>query len=213
MRGHPERERGSWAAGRTMLNASGAPARPAPSLTLGVTILLLLTACRSTAPSANETPLGSGQSLDSVHAIRALTRVRAMNGERTDSFRAQLIVEPATQRVELTAYTPVGTTAMVLFAEGDRVTLVNHIDRTAWQGSAQSLNLFAGAPPASWALAILGYPRADVTVNYDAATRHATIARGANSVDITTIEAYSSDASPRAPSIPRDYQCCVAPKL
>jgi hypothetical protein len=172
---------------------------------------LFLMACRS-AP-VNETPLQAGQALDSVHSLRALVRVRATSGERTESFKAQLVVEPSTQRVELTAYTPVGTSAMTLFADGDRVTFLDHVNRTAWQGSAQSLDFFGGAPPASWALAILGYPSANAAVAYDAAARHATITRGAGTVEVTTLEVYSSDASPRAPSIPRDYQCCIAPKL
>ena len=173
--------------------------------------LFFLAACRSA--SVNEAPLAPGQAIDTIRTIRALVRVRATNGAQTQSFRAQLLVEPATQRVQLTAYTPVGTTAMTLFADGDRVTFLDHINRTAWQGSAQSLDFFGGAPPASWALAILGYPRNDVAVTYDAATRHATIARGAESVDIMVAEAYNSDASISAPAIPRDYQCCVAPKL
>jgi hypothetical protein len=174
---------------------------------------LLFVACRSTVPSANEAPLRSGQALDSVHAIRSLMRVRATNGDRTDSFKAQLLVEPATKRVELTAYTPVGTSAMTIFADGDRVTFLNHVDRTAWEGSAQSLDFFGGEAPAAWALAVLGYPSSGTSVAYDPATKHATIARGSGKVDITTLETYSSDASPRAPSIPRDYQCCIAPKL
>jgi len=70
----------------------------------GVLLLLLVFACRSTAPSANETQLTPGQALESVHSIRAMMRVRVSNAQRTDSFRAQLIVEPSTQRVELTAY-------------------------------------------------------------------------------------------------------------
>jgi len=175
--------------------------------------LLLVAACRSTAPSANETPLAPGQALDTIRTIRALTRVKATNGERTETFRAQLLVEPSTQRVELTAYTPVGTTAMTLYADGDRVTYLDHVNRIAWQGSAQSLDFFGGAAPAAWALAILGYPRSDVAVAYDAATKHATITRGAERVETTTLEAYASDATPRAPSIPRDYQQGVAPKL
>jgi hypothetical protein len=176
-------------------------------------LLVVLAACRSTAPSANETPLQPGQSLDSVHSIRSLMRVRATNGDRTESFKAQLLVEPATKRVELTAYTPVGTSAMTIFADGDRVTFLNHVDRTAWEGSAQSLDFFGGEAPAAWALAVLGYPSNGTAVAYDPATKHATIARGSGKVDITTLETYSSDASPRVPSIPRDYQCCIAPKL
>jgi len=179
----------------------------------GVLLLLLVFACRSTAPSANETPLTPGQALESAHSIRAMMRVRVSNAQRTDSFRAQLIVEPSMHRVELTAYTPVGTSAMTIFADHDHVVFLNHIDRVAWEGDAKSLDIFGGATPSAWALATLGYSSGNVAVAYDAATKHATIERGAEKVDITTLEAYSSDASPRAPKIPRDFQCCVAPKL
>jgi hypothetical protein len=171
---------------------------------------LLLAACRTA--RVDEAPL-QAQPLESLHAIRTLVRVRATNGERTESFKAQMIVEPATQRIELTAYTPVGTSAMTLFADGDRVTFLDHVNRTSWEGSAQSLDLFGGATPAAWALAIDGYPSTNTAVAYDAATRRATIRRGAGTIEVTTLEAYSSGASPHGPSIPRDYQCCVAPKL
>src|SRR2546423_9712050 len=134
-----------------------------------VLLALILTSC-STSRSANEAPFTPGTPIGQVHAIRELMRVRATHGERTESFRAQLLVEPATRRIELTAYTPLGTSAMTLFADGDRVTFLNHVDRTAWEGSAQSLDFFGGQAPAAWALAVLGYPSSGTSVAYDPAT-------------------------------------------
>jgi len=176
--------------------------------------LILFTAC-ATSRSAHEAPFVPGTPIAQVHAIRDLMRIRATHGERTQSFRAQLLVEPATRRIELTAYTPLGTSAMTLFADGDRVTFLNHIDQTQWQGSARDVAFFGGIEPATWALAILGYP-ADtgglMVMSRDAAG-HVTIVRGGDTVEITQTELMSTDASPRAPAIPREYRCCVAPAL
>ena len=57
----------------------------------------------------------------SFNGLRSLMRVRATTNGKTQSFRAQLAVHDA-QRMELIAYTPVGTTALTLKADGDRVT-------------------------------------------------------------------------------------------
>jgi hypothetical protein len=174
----------------------------------------LFTSC-ATSRSANETPFVPGTPIEQVHAIRDLMRVRATHGDRTESFRAQLLVEPATKRIELTAYTPLGTSAMTLFADGDRVTFLNHIDQTQWQGSARDVALFGGIEPATWALAILGYPvdAGGLMVMARDAAGHVTIVRGGDTVEITQTELTSTDASPRAPAIPREYRCCVAPAL
>ena len=75
--------------------------------------LILFTACASSR-SGNEAPFVPGTPLAQVHAVRELMRVRATHGERTESFKAQLLVEPKANRVELTAYTPLGTSAMTL---------------------------------------------------------------------------------------------------
>ena len=111
--------------------------------------LIVLSACASTR-SDHEAPLVPGTPLDQVHAVRELMRVRATHGDRTESFKAQMLLEPATRRIELTAYTPLNTSAMTLFADGDRVTFLNNIQRTQWQGSASelagSLGLFASRP-------------------------------------------------------------------
>jgi hypothetical protein len=161
-------------------------------------VLLLFAGCRTGGPSANETPFEFGQT--PARSVRALVRVRASRGEQTQSFRAQLLIDPRTDTVELNGYTPIGTSAMTLFAAGDQVVVLNHVDRTAWEGSAASLDFFGGATPSAWALAAITEPSTTIT-------------RGDGRVEITRLEAYNTDAVPRKPVIPRDYQCCVAPKL
>jgi hypothetical protein len=160
--------------------------------------LILFTACATTR-SGIEAPFVAGTPLDQVHAVRELMRVRATHGERTESFKAQLLVEPKTNRVELTAYTPLGTSAMTLYAEGDRVTFLNHIAQTQWTGRASDVAIFGGISPAEWATKIVN--------------GQTTIRRGADTVEITPLQIVATDASPQPPSIPRAYRCCVAPAL
>lgn len=178
-----------------------------------VVIAVLLAGCRSTQP-ANETPLAPGAALDQVHAVRALLRVRATHGENTQSFKAQLLVEPATRRVELIAYTPLNTSAATLYADGDRVVFLNHIERSAWQGSAHDVALFGNTEPATWALVILGYakPANGFTLVRDA-PNHLVLTRGADKLDVTQLEAFATDASPQSPAIPAGYRCCIPPAL
>ena len=176
-------------------------------------VILLLAACRSAQP-ANESPLAPGTPLDQLHAIRTLMRVRATHGERTDSFKAQMLVEPATHRVELIAYTPLNTSAATLYADRDSVVFLNHIDRTAWQGSADQVALFGHTEPATWALVVLGYaqPANGFAITRDAAN-HLTLTRGTDKLEITQLETTSTDASPKPPAIPGGYRCCIPPAL
>lgn len=91
--------------------------------------------------------------------MRSLMRVRATVGGKTQSFRAQLAVHDA-RRMELTAYTPVGTTAMKMTADGDRITT----DPAVAPASFEFLRN-AGLTPAETAMLLLGLPpRDDVTV-------------------------------------------------
>jgi len=166
----------------------------------GVSFLLafLVLGCASTR-SVHETPFVAGTPLDQVHAVRELMRVRATHGERTESFKAQLLVEPKANRVELTAYTPLGTSAATLYADGDQVTFLNHIAQTQWSGRASDVALFGGIAPAEWATKIVN--------------GQTKITRGNDSVEITPLQIVSTDASPQPPSIPPEYRCCVAPAL
>lgn len=178
-----------------------------------LTAAFILAGCASHR-GAHETPFVPGTPLSSVPAIRGLMRIHATRGGRSDSFRAQLVVAPASRRVELTAYTPLGTSAITLFAEADRVVFLNHIDRTRWEGSAADVAFFGGLEPAAWALAVLGDPMpAGPVVLQRAPSGEVTLVRGSDRVIVTLLETVVTDAVPRAPASPRDYRCCVAPQL
>jgi hypothetical protein len=97
--------------------------------------------------------------------LRSLVRVRATTKGKTQSFRAQLAIQDA-RRMELTAYTPVGTTALTLKANGDDVSVQNRIENSEWEGSANDLArsfgfLGAGLTPAEMAMLITGIPPRD----------------------------------------------------
>ncbi|HEV7765126.1 MAG TPA: hypothetical protein VGQ76_09010 [Thermoanaerobaculia bacterium] len=99
------------------------------------------------------------------NGLRSLMRVRATTNGKTQSFRAQLAVLDA-NRMELTAYTPVGTTALVLKANGEDVSVQNRIEGSEWEGNANDLArsfgfLGAGLSPAEMAMLIAGIPPRD----------------------------------------------------
>src|SRR5688572_18174902 len=73
------------------------------------------------ATSAEEASAQLRERRANFRGMRSLMRVRATTNGKTQSFRAQLAVHDA-RRMELTAYTPVGTTAMTMKADGDRIT-------------------------------------------------------------------------------------------
>jgi hypothetical protein len=211
---------------------------------------LAAVSCRTTRPAGKEIPLapvsatGSrgviaelARRMETIHAIRSLMRVRIVTAERTQSFRAQLLVEPRSGRMHLTAYTPLGTEAMTLAGEGDHVVFVDDINRTAWQGSmadlAKSVGFFdAQTPPAAWALDIAGFPArgsfeasdrglasataGEVAISFDPPAfppRQVTVRRGSESLEITHLELVETDADVPAPSIPSGYRCCIAPRM
>ncbi|HEX8172637.1 MAG TPA: DUF3261 domain-containing protein [Thermoanaerobaculia bacterium] len=99
---------------------------------LAVALLFVAMSCSTGRPTgAPVAPLAATSAedaraqLDAVrarfHGMRSLMRVRATVNGKTQSFRAQLAVHDE-QRMELIAYTPVGTTALKMKAEGDRIT-------------------------------------------------------------------------------------------
>lgn len=94
--------------------------------------------------------------------MRSLMRVRATTNGRTQSFRAQLAVHDE-RRMELIAYTPVGTTALKMTADGDRITT----DPEVAPASFDFLR-GAGLTPAETAMLLLGLPPRD-DVQMDAA--------------------------------------------
>jgi len=213
-------------------------------------VIALLAACRTTRPAGEETPVASLTSTSPADAARQLTarraqltgersllRIRATNGDRSQSFRAQLQIDNS-NRMLLTAYTPIGTTAIRLYADASEVTFTNDLEGTWWHGSAadfaNSFGFFGATSPYSMALLIAGLPAegpvtydytaaglaranvGDVVVTYDPPAyppKHVTIVRGLQKLDIETIESAMTTASVAKPDVPNGYRCCVAPRL
>jgi hypothetical protein len=91
----------------------------------------------------------------SFRGMRSLMQVRATIDGKTQSFRAQLLVHDA-QRMELIAYTPVGTTALKLKANGDRIESDPPVAPRAFAFLRDS-----GYTPAEMGMLILGLPPND----------------------------------------------------
>ena len=211
----------------------------------------LFAGCRTARPAGEETPLTALTSTTAADAEqqlaarraqltteRSLLHIRATNGGRSLSFRAQLQVDHS-GRMLLTAYTPFGTNAIRLYAAGGEVTFVNDFEGTWWRGSvaefARTFGFFGTASPSAMALLIAGLPveengfehsympaglaRAtvgDVVVTFDPPSyppRHILVSRAAQSLDIETLESAMTRASIAPPAIPSDYKCCVAPRM
>jgi hypothetical protein len=211
----------------------------------------VVTGCRTARPAGEETPLtaltstSAGDAERQLAARRAqlttersLLRIRATNGERSQTFRAQLQVDNS-GRMLLTAYTPFGTSAVRLFAAGDEVTFVNDFEGTWWRGSvaefARSFGFFGATSPSTMALLMAGLPAGGNALKYDYAAaglararigdvvvtfdppsyppRHIIVARAEQSLDIETLESVMTTAPIAPPAIPSDYRCCVAPRM
>lgn len=215
-----------------------------------VLLLALLAACRTSRPAGEETPIAPLTSTSPADAARQLTarraqltgersllRIRATNGDRSQSFRAQLQIDNS-NRMLLTAYTPLGTTAIRLYADASEVTFINDLEGTWWHGTAadfaNSFGFFGTTSPYAMALLIVGLPAdtaftydydvtgltraraAEVAITYDPPSyppKHVTIARGAQKLEIETLESAMTTASVAKPSAPSSYRCCVAPRL
>jgi len=129
-------------------------------------LFLLLSACRTgrpageaiaplAAPTAEAATARLREERQNFRGMRSLMRVRATTDGKTQSFRAQLAVFDA-QRMELIAYTPVGTRAMTMTADGDRITT----DPEVAPASFDFLRA-AGLTPAETAMLLLGLPPND----------------------------------------------------
>jgi hypothetical protein len=214
-----------------------------------VFLVALLAACRTTRPAGEETPvapLTSASPADASRQLaarraqltgeRSLLRIRATNGDRSQSFRAQLQID-AGGRMLLTAYTPIGMTAIRLYADNAEVVFINDLEGTWSHGSAadfaSSFGFFGSTPPFAMALLIAGLPSEGITSDYAAAglsraavgdvvvtfappsypPQHVTIIRGAQKLEIETLESAMTTASVARPEVPSGYRCCVAPRL
>ena len=169
-------------------------------------------------------PLPPSQSpLDALFAraeafpgARSIMSVRATAGGETRSLKAQLIVDDR-RRMQLIAYTPIGTTAATITAEGDRVSVVDAINGQTTAGNASAMlqpyGFFTGGlTPAEMGMLLLGYPprrdlqydataaglkRAsfgDVVVTYDPPSlpaRHVVVTHGRDVVDVQQLEVAS----------------------
>ena len=199
------------------MRASRSAAAPAAALVrraliaVAVATALLQPACRTGRPSGAPVAPLSASSSDEARAqlrerranfggMRSLMRVRATTNGKTQSFRAQLAVHDA-RRMELTAYTPVGTTALKMTADGDRITT----DPEVAPASFEFLRS-AGLTPAETAMLLLGLPPRDdvqmevapagiasasaggITVVYDPPAfpaKSVVVTRGADRIEIT----------------------------
>jgi hypothetical protein len=221
-----------------------------PRTIIILALAALLAGCRTTRPAGEETaivPLTSTSPVDAARQLvarraqltgqRSLLRIRATSGDRSQSFRAQLQIDNG-NRMLLSAYTPLGTTAIRLYADQTEVTFINDLEGTWWHGTpsdfAGSFGFFGTTSPYSMALLIAGLP-ADSAITYDYAAaglsratmggvavtydppsyppKHVTIARGAQKLEIETLESATTTASVAKPEAPNGYRCCVAPTL
>ncbi|MFP5245862.1 MAG: hypothetical protein ACLGH0_04135 [Thermoanaerobaculia bacterium] len=137
-------------------------------------LVAVFVSCRSTRPagvavvpltstSAEEAMQQLRERRASFGGMRSLMRVRATTNGKTQSFRGQLAVHDA-RRMELIAYTPVGTTALTLKANGDQVT-----SDPAVPPESFAFLRAAGLTPAEVGMLILGLPpRDDLQYEFDA---------------------------------------------
>ena len=204
--------------------------------------LLILAACATTRPATESpiAPLSASSAADALQQLnarraelpgaRSFMRVRA--GQK--SFKAQLRVQG--ERMQLIVYTPINTTAATLYADGDRVTFLNNVDMTQWQGSASelagSLGVFA-SKPSDLALLLLGLPGSSgtyeatpaglahatlgsITATYDPPSlpaKHVTIDHGGQHIEFEQLEVIATGEPLKAPKIPRDYQQGGVPRV
>jgi len=192
------------------------------------------------APLTSASPTDAARQLAARRAQltgeRSLLRMRITNRGQTLSVRAQLQID-GSGRMLLTAYTPFGTNAIRLYAAGDEVTFINDFESTWWHGSAsdfaRSFGFFGSASPSAMALLIVGLPAEGVTIDYAPAgiahasagdavisfdppsypPKNVTIVRGAQKLEIETLESVMTTASVAKPEASADYRCCVAPRL
>jgi hypothetical protein len=131
-----------------------------------ITAALLITSCRSTRPDGapvapltattiEETAAQLRERRATFAGMKSLMKVRATANGKTQSFRAQLVVHDA-RRMELIAYTPVGTTALTMKADGDRVTTDPRVPPESFDFLSRT-----GLTPAETAMLLLGVPPRD----------------------------------------------------
>lgn len=127
-------------------------------------VLLVLAACRTAGPGSPIAPLTASTPdaalaqlrarRESFTGARSLMRVRAISGEKRQSFTARLSVD-RNRHVEVRVFSPVGTTVATLIADGDQFRL----DGAELQGQAAEVaRIFSAVKPYDLALLLLGIP-------------------------------------------------------
>jgi len=208
------------------------------SRVVGAALGLALFVSCATTHSASEAPIAPLTAATANDALQQLAARRAeLPGARSlmrvhaagRSFKAQLRVQQ--QRMELVVYTPLNTSAATLFADGDRVTVLNHLALTVWQGNASelagSLHLFASAArPSDLALLLLGFPASSgtyeatpaglahaslgsIAVSFEPPSlpaQHVVVENGGQRVEVEQLDVESTDEPLKEPSIPRTYR-------
>jgi hypothetical protein len=157
-------------------------------------------ACRTARPAGEESPLlplTSTSANDAARQLaerraqltsqRSLLMIRATTPGQSLSLRAQLQIDNG-GRMLLTAYTPFGTNAIRLYAEGNEVTFVNDIEGTWWRGGVaefgRSFGFFGSASPSSIGLLLMGLPAGGRDFTYEYA---ATGLKRANAGDVAAV--------------------------
>lgn len=173
---------------------------------------------------------------DALQGARSLMRIRATSGERVQSFKAQLQIDA--HAMLLTAYTPLNTTAMRIYADDSGVVFTNDLEETAWRGSAaefaRNFGFFGDLAPRDAAKLLLGFPiknaavydasqtglaratAGDVTIAYTPPSfppSRVTVVRGAQTLEIENLGTVASSDRVEPLAVPAGYRCCVAPKL
>jgi hypothetical protein len=210
-------------------------------------VLALLAACATRPPSGEPLAPVKAASADEALRIlearaaelqgaRSLMRMHATSGERVQSFKAQLQIDP--HAMLLTAYTPLNTTAMRVYADDSGVVFTNDLERTAWQGSAaefaRNFSFFGDLAPRDAALLLIGLPAphattyeatpaglaratsGDVTITYAPPSfppSRISVARGTRTLEIESLGTVASSDRVEPLRVPPGYRCCVAPKL
>jgi hypothetical protein len=137
--------------------------------------------------------------------MKSLMRVRATHNGQTQSFRAQLSVHDA-KRMELIAYSPVGTKAFSMKANGFAITTDPPVPPESFAFLTEEI------APAEWGMLILGIPpRDEPAYQYEAGgltravhgdveavfdppsfpAKHVVVTRGSDRVEIEHLEVVS----------------------
>lgn len=171
-----------------------------------------------------------------LQGARSLMRIRATNGDRVQSFKAQLQIDA--HAMLLSAYTPLNTTAMRVYADDNGVVFTNDLEQTAWRGSAaefaRNFGFFGELAPRDVAKLLIGLPGSraatyeatpaglarasagDVTIAYAPPSfppSRVTVVRGAQKLEIESLGTVASSDRVEPLTVPAGYRCCVAPKL